>query len=233
MQVLCACCPPFFMPCRFRGFSTFIPQTTINLRIFSKTISKNLFFDFYIIKSFVFLFKFIISCQKSVNKKSPFVFKTNYYNENTELLPSQTFGTAGSLDANWNVTPIQVYEQTQGTNTLPLSGLVSAVKVDNSVYLECSVTPSKSGRATLEVWCRYFPPIYTNGSGEQITETSFDYNDVIVTLNNAAPLTQRVNTHWKIVRFDVQLRNGKETPIKISSNAKGVEVAYVSLKMTD
>lgn len=179
------------------------------------------------------LFEYSASCQKPASRKSPFVFETNYYNENTELLPSQTFGTAGSLDANWNVTPIQVYEQTQGTNTLPLSGLVSAVKVDNSVSLECSVTPSKSGRATLEVWCRYFPPIYTNGSGEQITETSFDYNDVIVTLNNAAPLTQRVNTHWKIVRFDVQLRNGKEIPIKISSNAKGVEVAYVSLKMTD
>lgn len=178
-------------------------------------------------------FGYTANCEKSVVRKPALEFKTNYYNSNTELLPSQKFGTAGTLDSNWNVTPVQTYEQTQGTNVLPLSDMVSVVKVSNSVNLSCTITPSKSGMAVLELWCRYFPAVYTNGSGNQITETSFDYNDVVVTLDNAVPLSQRVNTHWKIVRFNVQLANSKQTSIKISSDANGIEVAYVSLKFVE
>lgn len=179
------------------------------------------------------LFEYEANVLKSVTRKPTFEFKTNFYNGNTELLPSPKFGAAGSLDSNWNVTPIQTYEQTQGTNTLPLSGLVSVVKVTNSVNLQCEVTPSKSGKAVLEVWCRYFPDIYTNGSGNQITETSFDYNDVVVTLNEDMTLSKRVNTHWKIVPFEIQLAENKATTIMISSNTNGIEVAYLSLKFKE
>lgn len=179
------------------------------------------------------VFGYTANCEKSVVRKPTFEFQTNYYNSNTELLPSQKFGTAGVLDTNWNVTPTQTYEQTQGTNALPLSDMVSIVKVSNSVNLSCEITPTKSGRAVFEIWCRYFPDIYTNGSGNQITETSFDYNDIIVTRDDEVVMSQRVNTHWKIVRFDMLLANTKSTSIKISADANGVEVAYVSLKYVD
>jgi hypothetical protein len=164
--------------------------------------------------------------EKDTHKGKEFVFETNLYNSNEELLPSNTFGTIGVLDTNWNVTPTNTYEGTNGTNVFPV-GCSSKVNIDSTNKLSCNVTASKTGNAVMEVWCRYFPDVYTNGSGNQITEDSYDYSDLIVNLNTVS-MRERVNTHWKMVRFPVYLIAGTQA-VEIASN-KGLEIAYVSLK---
>ena len=120
-------------------------------------------------------------------------------------------------------------------------GCFSKVDIDNNNYLEQDIVVSEYTSAVLEVWCRYFPEIYTDGSGNQITENSYDYSDCIVTIINKgnsnrqiATMSERVNTHWKIVRFPLELYpndiSGEPAhTIRISSN-KSLEVCYVSLK---
>lgn len=168
-------------------------------------------------------------------------FSSNLYNKNEELFPSNRFGAAGVLDTNWNVTPTLVYEEINGNKKTYPQGCVSKVTVTDENVLSCQVASSEiNGRmdAVLEIWCRYFPDVYTNGSGTQITEDSYDYNDVCVdfgTLNNKSKtnwvtLKDKVNTHWKIVRFPVCIYNSVTTLFRIYSNSKGIEVAYVSLK---
>lgn len=167
-------------------------------------------------------------------------FETNYVNDNEELLPSNTFGAVGEVDQNWNVTPTDIYEHQHGTNTYPV-GCSSKVDVTDTVYLEYTIPTSKikngSRKAILEIWCRYFPPIYSDGADGQITENSFDYNeikvDIGVSSKNISTLSEKVNTHWKIVRFPIKLikvNASKDTKVKIYSDTKGIEVVYVSLK---
>lgn len=176
--------------------------------------------------------------QKDVHQGKEFVFESNYYNPNTELLPSSTFGTIGEQDANWgNVIPTNTYEgltnEGDGPNVFPV-GCSSKVDVDEENKLQATVTVSSYVDAVLEIWCRYFPDVYTDGTGSQITENSYDYADVIVSLNSV-DMRERVNTHWKIVRFPIQLypafgsNPSAAHTIKISSN-KSLEVCYVSLK---
>lgn len=167
-------------------------------------------------------------------------FETNYVNDNEELLPSNTFGTVGEVDQNWNITPTDIYEHQNGTNTYPV-GCSSKVDVTDAVSLEYTIPTSKikngSRKAILEIWCRYFPPIYSDGADGQITENSFDYNeikvDIGVSSKNISTLSERVNTHWKIVRFPIKLvkiGTSENTKVKIYSDTKGIEVVYVSLK---
>lgn len=167
-------------------------------------------------------------------------FETNYINDNEELLPSNTFGTVGEIDQNWNVTPTDIYEHQKGINTYPI-GCSSKVDVTDTVSLKCIIPTSKikngSRKAILEIWCRYFPPIYSNGADDQITENSFDYNeikvDIGVSSESISTLSERVNTHWKIVRFPIKLvkvGTSEGTIVKIYSNTKGIEVVYISLK---
>lgn len=167
-------------------------------------------------------------------------FETNYINDNEELLPSNTFGIAGEVDENWNVTPTDTHEHQNGTNTYPV-GCSSKVDVTDAVFLEYTIPTSKikngSRKAILEIWCRYFPPIYSDGADDQITENSFDYNeikvDIGVSSKSISTLSERVNTHWKIVRFPIKLvkvGTPEGTKIKIYSDTKGIEVVYVSLK---
>lgn len=167
-------------------------------------------------------------------------FETNYINDNEELLPSNTFGTIGEVDSNWNVTPTDIYEHQNGTNTYPV-GCSSKVDVTDTVSLEYTIPTSKikngSRKAILEIWCRYFPSIYSDGTGDQITENSFDYNeikvDIGVSSKNVSTLSEKVNTHWKIVRFPIKLvkvSTPEDTKVKIYSDTKGIEVVYVSLK---
>lgn len=170
-------------------------------------------------------------------------FETNYINDNEELFPSNTFGAVGKNDSNWNVYPTDIYEHIKGTNTYPV-GCSSKVDVTDAQVLEYTVpnTKLKNGirKAIAEIWCRYFPPVYTDGSGEQITEDSFDYNeiklDVGVGSKNISTLSEKVNTHWKIVRFPITLiktTSSDSIKLKIYSDSKGIEVAYLSLKYVD
>lgn len=170
-------------------------------------------------------------------------FETNYINDNEELFPSNTFGEVGENDTNWNVYPTDIYEHINGTNTYPVE-CSSKVDVTDSQVLEYTVPNEKlkNGirKAIAEIWCRYFPPVYTDGSGEQITEDSFDYNeiklDVGVGSKYISTLSEKVNTHWKIVRFPITLIKTSASDsikLKIYSDSKGIEVAYLSLKYVD
>ena len=165
--------------------------------------------------------------EKCVHKGEDFVFKSNYYNQSQELLPSSTFGAVGVLDTNWNVTPTNTYESLNGGNVYPV-GCSSKVDISKNQKLSCVVTTPYTDTAVLELWCRYFPDIYTDGSGNQITETSYDYSDVIVKINGV-DVRERVNTHWKIVRFPINTFENTALSLEVSSD-KGIEVCYISLK---
>ena len=162
----------------------------------------------------------------------------NRNNENQELLPSNTFASPGNLDENWNVTTSDIYEHINGKDSYPV-GCSSIVKVTDATILSCVIDKNKlkpyKNKAYLEIWCRYFPEIYSDGSGNQITETSFDYNDLHIKVGNTpsyiADMHVLVNTYWKIVRLPIII-DDNETDIKLQiySNVNGIEITYVSLK---
>ena len=162
----------------------------------------------------------------------------NRNNENQELLPSNTFASPGNLDENWNVTTSDIYEHINGKDSYPV-GCSSIVKVTDATILSCVIDKNKlkpyKNKAYLEIWCRYFPEIYSDGSGNQITETSFDYNELHIKVGNTpsyiADMHVLVNTHWKIVRLPIII-DDNETDIKLQiySNVNGIEITYVSLK---
>ena len=163
----------------------------------------------------------------------------NRNNPNNELLPSSTFAPAGTQDSNWsNVTTSDIYEHTKGTDSYP-TGCSSIVKVSNEVSLKCSINKSLLRECTnlayLEIWCRYFPPIYSNGSGTQITESSYDYNNLYIKVGKKnkyiTTVDELVNTYWKIIRVPIIIDDNTENVnIEVSSNSKGIEIAYISLK---
>ena len=108
--------------------------------------------------------------------------------------------------------------------------------------LKCSVSKSSlkeyASTAYLEIWCRYFPPIYSDGSGTQITESSYDYNDLYIKVGKRskyiAVINESVNTYWKIVRVPIVIDdNTEDIDIEVNSNSNGIEVAYISLKYSD
>lgn len=171
---------------------------------------------------------YVASAEKPIIRKVPLLFDSNYYSDKTELLPSNTFGTPSVLDANWNITPVTTYEQQHGINTNP-KGFTSVVVVNEESQLSCTLNISTRKDAILEIWCRYFPDVYTNGSGNQITEDSFDYAKVIVIINDINPMCNFVNTHWKMLRFNITIPVNSNYKISVSSD-KNVEVVYVSLK---
>ena len=162
----------------------------------------------------------------------------NRNNENQELLPSNTFASPGNLDENWNVTTSDIYEHINGKDSYPV-GCSSIVKVTDATILSCVIDKNKlkpyKNKAYLEIWCRYFPEIYSDGSGNQITETSFDYNELHIKVGNTpsyiADMHVLVNTYWKIVRLPIII-DDNETDIKLQiySNVNGIEITYVSLK---
>ena len=96
----------------------------------------------------------------------------------------------------------------------------------------------KSGTAILEVWARYFPEEYTDGSGNQITEDSYDYavlkaeTGMSNRKSSYVTLKERVNTHWKIIQFPIELTGGMYNygfHLKLYSD-KPLQIARVSLK---
>lgn len=173
-----------------------------------------------------------------VNKpvlRKEFKFETNKWSSETELLPSNTFGAVGVEDTNYNVIPTNTYEMTQGVDAYP-PGVTSKVTVDDTTSINFSVASPSSGLYELELWCRFFPPVYTDGSDGQITVDSYDYNEVLVDVggsisakNTGVTLRDEVCLAWKKVRFTIFLST-TATPIKVYSNAKGMEVCWMSVK---
>jgi len=164
----------------------------------------------------------------------------NYYNTETELVAHPVFGEAGVLDTNWNVIPTKVYEDIQADKkTYPL-GCISKVNVSAESSIETSVTVSP-GKYSLEIDARYFPPIYTDGSGEQITVDSFDYALLKVEIRDGGAseananktqsvMFEKVNTHWKLCQFELTYYISGAIKIIISSGDKEIEIAKVSMK---
>ena len=169
-------------------------------------------------------------------------FWSNYWNTNTELLPFTTFGTAGTLDPNCNLTPIETYD-----HNYPL-GCSSAVVVNEEDTFTVTLpqeakdallanNSTSNKEAILEVWCRYFPDIYTDGTGNQITGDSYDYAklevDMVSTAYYTTTLSQRVNTHWKVVQLPIHVSGlwattSEGCKLKFHAN-KDLQIARISL----
>jgi hypothetical protein len=84
----------------------------------------------------------------------------------------------------------------------------------------------------LEIYARYFPPVYTDGSGNQITYESYDYEDLFIQFGNTglfnSLIKKQVGVSWKIIQVPMKrIRAGK---LRIYGGAKGVEIAKVSIK---
>lgn len=178
--------------------------------------------------------------QSKVYTRKELCFLSNLARDTEEWIEQPTFGEAGQPDTFWNVTPT-----TASDGCYPL-GCSSVVEVDeehgisvalNDVVLGLN-NKYKSGTAILEVWARYFPEEYTDGSGNQITEDSYDYAVLKAEtgMNNRptsyVTLKERVNTHWKIVQFPIELTGGMYNygfHLKLYSD-KPLQIAKVSLK---
>lgn len=162
---------------------------------------------------------------------------SNVARTTTELFSQTTFGPAGSPDSYWGVTPTTALD-----SCYPV-GCSSLAVVNSSNVIQKSLQASSLGVADqyhkgeliLEVWARYFPPIYTDGSGNQITVDSYDYAKLNVEFGtsnyNKVTLHERVNTHWKLVQFpiDVSYLSGNPVTFKFFSN-KDLQIAKISMK---
>lgn len=175
-------------------------------------------------------------------------FISNYDNENDELLEHTTFGTAGQLDPNFNITPIAVYDSCYPVDCTSAAVVNDQTKItielsaNAQTALKCTGNTNPTNYTTteaiLEVWARYFPDIYTDGSGNQITGDSYDYAKLFVDMVASneyytATLSERVNTHWKIVQFPLHVSGMWTDPkIRLYSN-KDLQIAKISLKLQE
>ena len=167
-------------------------------------------------------------------------FLSNLARDTEEIIDQTTFGAPGELNSYWNVTPIAASD-----SCYPY-GCGSLVEVDAdhsiSVMLDADKlglhNKFKTGTAILEVWARYFPDEYTDGSGNQITEDSYDYAVLKAefgrgtTKSTFVTLKERVNTHWKIIQFPFEMTGGMSNynlHLKLFSD-KTLQIAKVSLK---
>ena len=173
--------------------------------------------------------------------KEQVVFMPNLGRDGNELIANPTFGTAGSTDSNWNITPTSAADDCYPT------GCTSLVEVSENASISATISAStlnlgekySSGVAILEVWARYFPPIYSDGTGNQITEDSYDYAKLKAEIGISGRdekerviLSERVNTHWKIVQLPIYLTGGMMSgnlTIRLFSD-KTLQIARVSLK---
>lgn len=167
-------------------------------------------------------------------------FLSNLARDSEEWILQPSFGTAGERDSFWGVIPSTVSDACYpyGCNS------VAEVDVENGIAILLDADKMKlhdkyrSGTAILEVWARYFPEEYTDGSGDQITEDSYDYAVLKAEIgreNNKGSyvtLKERVNTHWKIIQFPIALTGGMAAGgfhLKLYSD-KPLQIAKVSLK---
>lgn len=161
----------------------------------------------------------------------------NEDNPNTELIDESVFGSVGTTLTHWvdgngnGVVTENVYE---GSTYLP-SGCGSIVNLTNTSTMEQSFDGKVTSDApmSLEVWCRYFPAVYSDGSGNQITPTSYDYTQINIQIGDIT-FKRRVSTAWGKLRLDLRLLysySSSHRKIKIfADNSYGVQVCKVSLK---
>ena len=167
-------------------------------------------------------------------------FLSNLARETEEWIGQPVFGCPGEEDQYWHVVPLKPKD-----GCCP-AGCKSIAEVTGEQGI-CAVLdahrmglhkPYKSGTAVLEVWARYYPEEYTDGSGSQITEDSYDYALLKAEIGReGAPssyvtLKERVNTHWKIVQFHVELTGGMpegDFHLKLYSD-RTLQIARVSMK---
>jgi hypothetical protein len=81
---------------------------------------------------------------------------------------------------------------------------------------------------SVEVWCRYFPDVYTDGSGNQITPTSYDYRSLYVQAGSVT-MRKKVSTAWGKYRFSI-INNSVGLRILRISADDNIEISKVSLK---
>lgn len=167
-------------------------------------------------------------------------FLSNLARDTEEWIEQPTFGEAGQKDEFWNITPTTASD---GCYPLGCTSLVE-VNAEQGISLTLNqetmglVNKFKSGTAILEVWARYFPDEYTDGSGDQITEDSYDYAVLKAEIGmdnrraSYVTLKERVNTHWKVVQFPIELTGGMYNygfHLKLYSD-RPLQIARVSLK---
>lgn len=164
------------------------------------------------------------------------------YRNDGELITESTFGAIGSTTSEWkNDNGNSVVSETDYENKYP-TGCSSIIKVDDTNAINYTVPSSAIGNGgwhILEIWSRYFPPVYTDGSGNQITPNSYDYEELNVRLsnvltpsntNNYSTLQDIVGTYWKRSIFKFSIFTSDPLTIRVSAGVKGIEVCKVSLK---
>lgn len=164
------------------------------------------------------------------------------YRNDGELITESTFGVIGSATSEWkDDDENSVTSETDYENKYP-TGCSSIIKVDDTNAINHTVPSSVIGDGgwyALEVWSRYFPPIYTDGSGNQITPNSYDYETLNVRIsnvltpsntNNYSTLQDVVGTYWKRSIFKFSIFTSDQLTIRVSAGVKGIEVCKVSLK---
>lgn len=160
-------------------------------------------------------------------------FESNFWSKADEIIPEPTFGSVGSISATWkDDNDNYVTSVAAGVSAYPV-GCSSCVKVNSDDALNYTIPQasiSAGGEAILELWCRFFPDVYTDGSGNQITTESYDYRNVCVQMGTAV-LSEKVGLMWKIVRFPISVFAAAALPLRIYSDSEdGLEICRVSFK---
>lgn len=164
------------------------------------------------------------------------------YRKDGEIITEPTFGAVGTTTSEWTndngdrVTSVADYE---GKYPTGCSSIINVDDINTINYLVSSDTIGNGGEYVMEVWSRYFPPIYTDGADNQITLDSYDYEVLRVRIANAlspssthyyATLEDNIGTYWKRTIIKFSLYTLEPLAIRISAGGKGLEVCRVSLK---
>lgn len=192
--------------------------------------------------------------QYKFTHREKYSFVGNVDNPNSELIPESTFGAVGKVQTYWKddngdaITSTANYEilnpDTQHNNGLP-QGTSSIIRVDDTHSMITTVSSAPpSGRLMLEIYARYFAPVYTDGSGNQITVESYDYEDLYVQIGNrsytngstivkdafAITIKKVVGLMWQIIQIPLTERGDLASCLRLYGGPKGIEIAKVSLK---
>ena len=157
-------------------------------------------------------------------------------NANSELINESIFGAVGTQLTYWkdtnnnSVVTKGIYE---GANYIPEGSSVVGLTSTDTMMQNISSSITSNAPLYLEIWCRYFPEVYSDGSGNQITLSSYDFATLNVQVGNIT-VKKRISTAWGKYRIELRnLSNYNSSLRKIklySQDSNEIQVCKVSLK---
>lgn len=155
-------------------------------------------------------------------------FDSNEYQDVTEYIQEPTFGTTGNILSHW--------VDSNNASVVSQSGYDNRYIFDSSVVMLSDIATMKQSIQNLPKG-RYYLEVMARFSHENITEDSYDFNDLFVEIQGVESggthtlvLSDKVGLYPTICRFPIDTGNTWNGYIKLYSTSRGVEIFKVSLK---